>query len=370
MVLTKLCLLRFAQIFRNPIPGLKFNPMMLLHGEHYLEFHKPMPTAATVTTNGRLKGIYDKGKGALMVVRTESHDEQNNLIAVQEAGMFIRGIGGFGGDRGPKDEAVAVPSRPADKSEKTFVESWLAMLYRWTGNDANPLHIDPAMAAMGGFDKPILHGLCTFGIAIRSVVKAFCNNDPSKVRAVRVRFTKHVFPGENVVTEMWQVSPTRIVFQVKVVERNEIAINGAYVDLFDAAASAPAAAAAAAPAKAPAAGGSGASGAVFKQLEAAVQAKGAALVNSIKCVYQFDIGTASGVDSWTVDLKNGSGSVYHGAAKAKADCTLKLKEEDFVGIFTGKTNAQQAFMGGKLKIEGNMGLAMKLDTVIKAQSKL
>jgi acyl dehydratase/putative sterol carrier protein len=351
-------------MFTRPVPGLKFNPMMLLHGEHYLEFHKPMPTQATVTTTGRLKGIYDKGKGALVVVQTETRDEQNNVIAVQDAGMFIRGIGGFGGDRGPKDEAVVVPTRAADKTDKTFVEPWLAMLYRWTGNDGNPLHIDPAMAAMGGFNKPILHGLCTFGIAVRSVVKHFCNNDSSKVRAIRVRFTKHVFPGEHVLTEMWQVTPTRIVFQVKVVERNEIAIAGAYVDLFDGAAGS---AAAAKPA-APAAGG--ASAAIFKQLDAAVQAKGAALVNSIKCVYQFDIGTASGTDSWTVDLKNGSGSVYHGAAKAKADCTLKLKEEDFVGIFTGKTNAQQAFMGGKLKIEGNMALAMKLDTVIKAQSKL
>lgn len=354
-------------MFRSPIPGFKFNPMMLLHGEHYLEFQKPLPTQANITTTGRLKNIYDKGKGALMVVQTESRDEQNNLIATQEAGMFIRGVGGFGGDRGPKDEPVPIPSRQPDKTEKTFVESWLAMLYRWTGNDANPLHIDPAMAAMGGFNKPILHGLCTFGIAVRSVVKHFCNNDPSKVRAVRVRFTKHVFPGENVVTEMWQASPTRIVFQVKVVERNEIAISNAYVDLFDgSAAAAPAAAAAK-----PAAAGSSKSAAVFQQLGQAIQAKGAALVSSVKCVYQFDITTASGaVESWTVDLKNGAGSVYQGAAKDKADCTLLLQEDDFVGIFTGKTNAQQAFMGGKLKIKGNMSFAMKLDQVIKAQAKL
>lgn len=337
--------------------------MMLLHGEHYLEFHKPMPTQATVTTNGRLKGIYDKGKGALMVVQTESRDENNNVIAIQEAGMFIRGIGGFGGDRGPKDEVVAIPSRPADKSEKTFVEPWLAMLYRWTGNDANPLHIDPAMAAMGGFPKPILHGLCTFGIAIRSIVKHCCGGDPAKVRAVRVRFTRHVFPGEHVITEMWQASPTRIVFQVKVAERNEIAISNAYVDLFDS--SSPAA-------SKPAAASTGASqsAAIFKQLESAVQSKGAALVSSVKCVYQFDIATASGSESWTVDLKNGSGAVYQGPAKDKADCTLQLAEADFVGIFTGKANAQQAFMGGKLKIKGNMALAMKLDQVIKAQSKL
>jgi len=223
------CLPVLSQVVGG-VPGLSFNPMMLLHGEQYLEVKNPIPTSGTLTTSAQIRSFYDKGRGALLTVDATTSDDTGKAIVFNQISLFIRGIGGFGGDRGPTETPITPPARAPDAvfKEKTSPEQ--ALLYRLSG-DLNPLHADPDMASIGGFERPILHGLCFFGYAARAVLHTFCDSDASRFKSIRARFAKHVFPGETIITEMWKVSATRVIIQCKVEEREGIVLNNAYVEL-------------------------------------------------------------------------------------------------------------------------------------------
>ncbi|MCA9936051.1 MAG: MaoC family dehydratase N-terminal domain-containing protein, partial [Anaerolineales bacterium] len=182
------------------IPGLSFSPAMILHGEHYLELKRPLPPQATLTQHAHVSQIYDKGKGALVIVDISSRNAQGEEVAFNQAGMFIRGLGGFGGERGPSSDINRPPTRPADAVQRSQTAPNQALFYRLTGSDPNPLHADPQIAQMVGYGRPILHGLCTLGFATHAVLKTYAENDPTRFRSVRVRFSKHIFPGETIVT--------------------------------------------------------------------------------------------------------------------------------------------------------------------------
>ncbi|MFT3773408.1 MAG: SDR family NAD(P)-dependent oxidoreductase [Minicystis sp.] len=343
-------------------PGLNYGFERILHGEQYTEVKRPLPSHQKLVHKSRIKDIWDKGKNAVVVIETRSYDEADHELAYNEISMVVRGAGGWGGERGPSGDVNGPPDRAPDATVEQKINADQALLYRLSG-DINPLHADPNFAQSFGFPKPILHGLCTFGFAARHVIKQFAGNDARLFKAIRARFADSVFPGETLVTEMWKDSAQRIVFRCKVKERDKVVIAGAAVELYTeipkAAAAAPKAAAApaaAAPAAAaPAAPASLTSADVFVAIGDYV-AKNPDLVGKVGTVFQFHL---KGPDSsYVLDVKNGKGSVTAGTATA--DVTLELSDADFLDMTSGKADPQKLFMGGKLKITGNIMASQKL----------
>ncbi|MEM9196098.1 MAG: SDR family NAD(P)-dependent oxidoreductase, partial [Myxococcota bacterium] len=214
-------------------PGLKYGLDRVLHGEQYTELLRPLPKKATLTHRMRIKDIFDKGKGALVVTETKSYDESGELLMINDATTFVRGAGDFGGDRGPSSNVNTPPERDPDAVVEQKTDESQALLYRLSG-DWNPLHADPGFAKAFGFDKPILHGLCTFGFAGRHVLHRFAkDNDPRYFKSIKVRFADSVFPGETLVTEMWKETDQRILFRCKVKERDVVVISNAAIELYE-----------------------------------------------------------------------------------------------------------------------------------------
>lgn len=214
------------------VPGLSFNPMMLLHGEQYTEIvAPPLPLSAEVVTEGVVSGVYDKGKGALLTIDFSTKDKKTGKELIKNVmSAFIRGEGGFGGDAKSPEPGNEPPDRKPDAVIEYPTLPQQALLYRLSG-DKNPLHVDPNMAKMGGFDVPILHGLCTFGNLGRAVIDSFCDGDPKRFKAIKVRFSKPVFPGETIVCQMWKESDNEIICKASVKEREIDVITNARVSL-------------------------------------------------------------------------------------------------------------------------------------------
>ncbi len=203
------------------VPGLAVNPVMILHGEQDLEIHKPIPTQGTVEHRSRVASLYDKGKAALFTIEVESGPAGDPLFTNRFT-IFARGEGGFGGDPNSPAPGNEPPDRTPDAVAESPTMSHQALIYRLSG-DRNPLHADPDFAKLGGFDTPILHGLCTFGIACKAVVDTLLDGDVTAVKRYQVRFTGVVFPGETVVTSMWREGD-RIVLSATTKERSEKAV--------------------------------------------------------------------------------------------------------------------------------------------------
>ena len=169
-------------------PGLHFGLDRVLHGEQYTEVLRPLPTHATLTTKATVKQIFDKGKNALVVTEFTSYDEHGDALIKNELTTFVRGAGGWGGERGPSADVNVPPDRAPDKVIEDKTHENQALLYRLSG-DWNPLHADPGFAKAFGFQRPILHGLCTFGYATRHVAQAFApDGDPRYVKSIKARF--------------------------------------------------------------------------------------------------------------------------------------------------------------------------------------
>lgn len=192
-----------------------FNPALLVHGEQRVTLHKPIPAEGSVTMQGKIVGIYDKGKAAVVATETTLTDNADGTpMCTLYSSAFIRGEGGWGGDRGPSGPRNTPPERDPDESVTYQTSPDQALVYRLSG-DRNPLHSDPSFAAMGGFDRPILHGLCTYGFTGRALLHTLAGSDPSRFQHVEGRFSSPVLPGDALTVDMWRTGDGEAVFTTK-----------------------------------------------------------------------------------------------------------------------------------------------------------
>lgn len=196
------------------ITSLDIDMTKLLHGEQSVTLHREIPPEAKVTMQGRIAEVWDKGKAAVLGMESVAEDDQGPLFTTKST-IFVRDAGGFGGDRGPSASGRnQPPDRDPDHviTQQTRIEQ--GALYRLSG-DRNPLHIDPEFAGMAGFDRPILHGLCTYGFAARAALGALCDWDPARFRSLEARFADVVFPGDTVITKIWRTGAEEAVLVVE-----------------------------------------------------------------------------------------------------------------------------------------------------------
>ena len=204
----------------------------VLHGEQSLQIHQPLPVEGTTLAHTKVVQVIDKGvdKGAVIITERTLFDEESNAhYCTQQATIMARGNGGFGGPESSVPKPHTLPERKADNVVVIATSPQAALLYRLSG-DYNPLHADPKLAEKVGFDAPILHGLASFGIAARAVLQACEVNDADKLKSISLRFSKPVYPGETISTEVWKDDEI-ISFRSTVTERDVIVLNNGKVEV-------------------------------------------------------------------------------------------------------------------------------------------
>jgi acyl dehydratase len=225
----------YAVLIAQARPGRSlgdFDRAMLVHAEQAFELHRPLPVTGTVRTTATVTGIYDKGSGALAVIENVAVDAATGEpLVTSRSSTFIRGEGGFGGERG-SDQPWDRPGREPDYQVVYGTRPEQALIYRLSG-DRNPLHADPKFAARGGFSQPILHGLCTYGVTGRALLHALCDSDPARLRSMSGRFSRPVLPGESLTVSIWrQAGRDTALFQTTkadgtvVIDRGRIQVRG------------------------------------------------------------------------------------------------------------------------------------------------
>lgn len=194
------------------LPGCDINLAQVVHGAQEITVHGPVPTSGEATLRTRITDIWDKGKAAVIWQEGTAVDAAGRDLWTVRSSIFVRGEGGWGGDRGPSGGGNEPPDRAPDHEVTVATRPDQALLYRLSG-DRNPLHSDPAFAAMGGFDRPILHGLCTYGFTGRVLLHELCGSDPARFRSMDARFSSPVMPGESLTVKAWVDGEGSAIFQ-------------------------------------------------------------------------------------------------------------------------------------------------------------
>lgn len=201
-------------------PALDIAWNRLLHGEQSFEIHKPLAAEVLYQGTTQVVGVLDKGKdkGALLLLRKDIREaDSGDLVSTVNSTHVLRGDGGCGSTLSDVAAPHAVPDREPDVSVLLQTLPQAALIYRLSG-DFNPIHIDPTLAQGAGFERPILHGLCSLGVATRAVLRAFCDDAPGRLQSLGLRFSSPVYPGETLVTDLWQ-EPGHVAFRSRVLER-------------------------------------------------------------------------------------------------------------------------------------------------------
>jgi len=209
-------------IMMGVLMQVEINLAMLLHGEQRITLHRPIPAKGSATGFAKIVEVWDKGKAAVMGVQCDLSDK-DGLLFTTYASLFIRGAGGFGGERGPSAKAGAeqVPDREPDFVVEDVTRPEQAALYRLTG-DRNPIHIDPNFARFGGFERPFLHGLCSYGFAGRAALKALCEGDPTRFVSMTGRFSDQVYMGDSIISKIWKEGEGSALMQVETQKGNVV----------------------------------------------------------------------------------------------------------------------------------------------------
>jgi len=190
-----------------------FNPALMVHGTEGIELFGEIPADGEIESVGEITGVWDKGKaGVLEFESTSTLLATGQPLFKVKMSLYCRGAGDFGGERGPAS-SFELPDRKPDHAIVYTTREDQALTYRLSG-DRNPLHSDPSFAAMGGFDRPILHGLCTYGFTGRALLHALCDGDPSRFKGMDGRFSKPVMPGDTLTISIW-VDGQEALFQTK-----------------------------------------------------------------------------------------------------------------------------------------------------------
>ena len=208
-------------VFEPPsvkFPGIDVDLAKVLHGGQELVAHRPLPTEGKATLRSRIADVYDKGSAAVIIQESEAVDESGRALYTTRSQIFARGEGGFGGKRGPSAK-VGVPDAKPDAEVRTPTLPQQALWYRLCG-DRNPLHSDPGFAQAAGFPRPILHGLCSYGLVCKALVDELLEGDASRLGRFSVRFAGVVFPGETLRTRAWRRESDWVV-STTVVERDD-----------------------------------------------------------------------------------------------------------------------------------------------------
>ena len=199
-------------------PGVEIDLAKVVHGSQSVTLHRPIPAAGTAVTTTKIAEIQDKGSAAVIIQESETVSADGEKLWTSRSGIFAKGEGGFGGERGTS-EKVEYPERDADHTIEVATLPQQALFYRLCG-DRNPLHSDPAFAEAAGFPRPILHGLCSYGVVLRAVVDEVLGGDVSRVSGYGVTFGGIFFPGETMRVRVWEKG-SRLLVAATVAERDD-----------------------------------------------------------------------------------------------------------------------------------------------------